>query len=143
MRAILILAAVACLVAAPCSAQQAQKSAVGAYVLSIFVGFGSGHFYVGSPRAPVFLGVELGAVGAVVVGGVHIGTSMLSLNVGTAVLGYSLIVAGSAVLPVARIVEIISTIGEVDRKRQEGTVAIVPTITAGPRGALVGVSLRY
>jgi hypothetical protein len=59
------------LVAATSSlAQEPTKDAMPAYLLSIFLGFGTGHFYLQDKAAITFLLLDIGAYGVIIAGGV-------------------------------------------------------------------------
>jgi len=125
-----------------------------AYALSIFFGFGTGHYYVGANGTPFLIG-DVGGIAAVGVGYALIASSLISTglnpsstNVGSletgVITGYGLIVVGGIVYAISRIVEDISIFGAVDSAVKAGKVAqIEPVLQLTNTSLEVGLSIRY
>lgn len=103
------------------------KSAVPAYLLSIFLGYGTGHFYLGDDSASFFLITELCSTG-VMLAGVILMFALVnpfdpyaSLSAATA--GYVVVGVGALAMGVFHIWEIIDVFGAVDEAKKRGAVA--------------------
>ncbi len=132
-------------------AQEQPKNAWPAFFLSIFFGFGLGQYYLGQNGTPFLLGDFIGA--GVLTGGMYLAArSLLPRAFGDSVdssefqAGYTLLIAGSVVILVSRIWQIIDVFGTVDRARKPGKVAgVVPVIDVDIQRTSfeLGVNLRY
>jgi len=120
------------------------KSAVPAYLLSIFLGFGTGHFYLGDDSASFFLISELCSTGVVVVGIalmfalVNPFDPFASLSAATA--AYVVAGVGALALSVFHIWEIIDVFGAVDEAKKRGAVA---SQSLGVKISPTGFGLNY
>ncbi len=132
------------LISTSLSAQEVKKSAMPAYLLSIFVGFGTGHFYIGSDKAIIFLLLDAAAIAVEIGGGVYMMTAALDADVSRTLTGSYIMYGGLAAVLIVKVVEIINIMGEVDKKRAEGVVAkIEPRIAVQPESVAVSLSYKY
>ena len=135
--------------------EETKKSAVGGYLLSGLVGFGTGHFYIGSDHAMKFLLLEGGSLAVYVVGTV-IATSAVTQAynfndpagaekaASQAVLGGTISLVGGVALLAFHIWDFIDIFGEIDKKKAEGVVAWQPSVNFGPNGqTTVALSYNY
>ena len=109
--------------------------------LSIFVGFGVGHFYYDVSGGVAFLIADLVSIGAIIAGGVLIVDSAQVADESLSTPGFVLAGGGAAVLMGARIWEIADIAIEVGRRRNK--VAFAPALTpvTAANGALAGYTL--
>jgi hypothetical protein len=119
------------------------KPAWPAYLFSIFLGFGTGQYWVGE-NGNLFLIGDASCVGVVALGAV-----MASLSAGTSppsaqvTVGYVMVGVGAIALSVFRIWELIDIFGVVDTARKSGKVAeIDPVIIASPASFGLGAQLH-
>jgi len=123
------------------SAEEQPKAAAPAYLLSAFVGFGTGQYYCGA-NGIGFLVVDIVGVGVVVYGLGSASGSTFSQGLQ----GAAFIELGGLVLLVSRIGQIINVFGAVERAKREGRLAdVVPVINVDIRRTSfeLGVALRY
>lgn len=116
-------------------AQEQPKAAWPAYLLSIFLGYGLGHYYCGENGTPFLIVDAVTATCMVVMGSGFSSSSSLSI------LGF-----GSAIIMVSRIYEMIDIFGAVLRAKKAGRVAeVIPVIDVDIKRASFGfgVSLRF
>lgn len=129
---------------------ETKKSEIGAYALSGLVGFGTGHFYIGSDHAMKFLILEGGSAVVYVVGAVITASAAASVTGYTnyeaaasqAVIGGGISLIGGLALLGFHIWDFIDIFGEVDKKKAEGVVAWQPSVEFGPAGQTT-VALAY
>jgi len=120
------------------------KPAWPAYLFSIFLGFGTGQYWVGGNGNPFLIGevscVGVAAIGAALALGSPAPTSS-GLSGGS--LGYLMIGAGTIALSVFRIWELINVFGAVDDARRAGKVAAFEPMVNGNLTQLeIGVRLH-
>ena len=134
-------------------AQSAEtpKAAWPAYGLAIFLGFGTGHWYLGESGTAFLIG-DAGGMALMVGGYVYMaaalfnsassgsfGSSASTITTGTAVMG-----VGALVYAVSRIWEIVDIFGTTERVRQAGRVAdLQPVIEARPQGVSFALCYEY
>jgi hypothetical protein len=130
-------------------AQEQPKAAGPAYILSIFVGFGLGQYYLGQNGTPFLVGDLIG-MGMVLAGMELVLTSFFAPSVSawndTVNTGCTAFMVGGIVFLVSRIWEIIDIFGAVNRARKAGKVAeVVPVIDVDIQRTSfeLGVNLRY
>jgi hypothetical protein len=151
---ILAVVLVLLLVAATSSlAQEVKKDAVPAYLLTIFLGFGTGHFYLQDKAATTFLLLEIGAYGVMIGGAVLALTSVYSLDPYSDpyitgfptefMVGLVMTLVGSVAYLGIHIWELVDLIKTVNEMRAAGKVTMRPSIKLTPGNALVGVALSY
>jgi len=144
MKKIVIIILVLMLVASALSAQTVQKSSVGAYLLTIFIGFGTGHFYVGADNAVTFLLLDIGTVAFSALGAGIMVRGASSLDLADMQTGMLMTYGGLGIGAVVRIIEIVSIIKTVDKKRATGEVArLEPNITPTANGVSFYLSYKY
>ena len=138
------------------AADAAPKSAVPAYLLSILLGYGSGHYYLGDNGTGFLIG-DLAGTAGVVVGGVLAvsaaatvasATSYSDIEAAAATLtiGYVVVAAGSLITSVSRIWEVVDIFGKVDKAKADGRVAeitVTPVIEMTPTSFETGISISY
>ena len=121
------------------------KPAWPAYLFSIFLGLGTGQYWVGG-NGNLFLIGEVSCVGFALIGtalalGSPAPTSSSGLSGGS--LGYLMIGAGAIVLSIFRIWELINVFGAVDDARRTGKVAALEPVVNGNLTQLeIGVCLH-
>ncbi len=124
-----------------------------AYLLSVFIGFGTGHYYLGANGTPFLIGDVLGL--GVEVGGLlyELGAAV-ALDTTQTLDGLTLVIVGAGIFLVSRIWEVVDVFSAADEARKAGRVAaVVPVFSvrrtsfeSGVAPALsyeVGVSLTY
>jgi hypothetical protein len=141
------------LVAATSSlAQEPTKDAMPAYLLSIFLGFGTGHFYLQDKAAITFLLLDIGAYGVIIAGGVIALVAVYSPDIyaysteeiwDRAMTGLWMMLIGSLAYLGIRVWEIVDVISTVNEMRASGKVAVRPAVELTPGNARVGVTLSY
>ena len=124
-----------------------QKDPVPAYLLSILLGFGTGHLYLDDGMARQFLILDAATLAATAVGGLVVVASLFvaidSESYAGVYAGYGLAAAGAIAFAGSRIWEIVSTINTVDAVAENNKTAIKPSISATPGGRIaVGVSYQ-
>lgn len=137
-----IMIIVLVLVSSSLSAQEAKKSELPAYLLTAFIGYGAGHFYLGADNAINF--VLLDALGlAVEIGGaIYMYSSSADLYLEGLYTGTIVMYVGVAIIAAARIYEIIDIIMTVEKMKADGKIArLEPKITPTSDG--ISVSLAY
>ena len=135
---------------------EAKKSAVGGYLLSGLVGFGTGHFYIGSDHAMKFLLLEGGSLAVYIVGAAITASALTqavdytdplagaSKVTGQAALGSTISLIGGVALLAFHIWDFVDIFGEIDKKKAEGVVAWQPSVNFGPDGqTTVALSYNY
>ena len=144
IKILFIATAIFVLVTSSLTAQEVKKSSVPAYLLSIFIGFGTGHFYAGSSAATTFLLLDIGTTALTVAGAVYMINATANLDISGIATGTLMMYAGVGISAVIGIIEIISVITEVDKKRSEGLIArFEPKIESTADGMAVSVSYKY
>jgi hypothetical protein len=124
--------------------QEVKKSETGAYLLTIFLGFGAGHYYIQSDHATRFLVLQLLPTAVAIGGGVYMGMAVANLDLQGVVTGSIILYGGLAVFLGVHIWQIVDVIIEVDKKRAEGKIArLEPRIEIQPTGVAVSLSYRY
>ncbi len=131
----------------------AAKPGWPAYFFSIFLGFGTGHFYLGEDGTGFLLGDLAGLAG--VVGSVaymlvatyslygDFSLPSVSALQSTYLTGFAIMGAGLVVTLVSRIWEIVDVIAAVNRLTEEGRVAsLSPTLDVRPGSVSLGLSYR-
>ncbi len=130
------------------------KAAFPAYALSILLGFGTGHYYVGANGTPFLIG-DLVGVGGMAAGGIIAVASLFSAAtnptytgaanaISGAAIGYGVLGVGAAVYLVSRVWEDISIFGAVDAAKKAGKVAeVVPVVNIQPTSFELGLSVKY
>lgn len=135
-------------------AQSAKKDAMPAYLLSIFLGFGTGHFYLGSSNAFTFLLLDGGFLAVEIIGSsLMLASAQSAVNDiytnGTAstsgiTLGYAMVLAGALGYLGVRIWEIVDIFGQVDKMRAKGKIAqLLPKIEVDPDNVKVMLAYKY
>jgi hypothetical protein len=120
------------------------KPAWPAYLFSIFVGFGTGPYWVGQ-NGNLFLIGDLSCVGVAAAGALVAFSSSPSSGTGFsgASAGYLMISAAAIAFSVLRIWELIDVFGAVQKARKAGVVAeLEPAVSIDPTSLGIGVSLR-
>jgi hypothetical protein len=121
----------------------APKPAWPAYLFSIFLGFGTGQFWVGG-NGNLFLIGDLSCVGVMAAGAVTVLSSSPSSTSGLSgvSVGYLMIGVSAVALSVFRIWELIDVFGAVEAARKEGKVAeMEPVLSVSPTSLEMGVRL--
>ena len=112
------------------------KPAWPAYVFSIFLGFGTGQYWVGG-NGNLFLVADLSCVGLMAAGAVTAFSASSSMTV-----GYLMIGASAMAFSAFRIWELIDVFGAVEDSRKEGKVAqMEPVLSVSPTSLGLGVRL--
>jgi hypothetical protein len=148
---ILAVVLVVMLVAATVSmAQEIKKDSTPAYLFTILLGFGTGHFYLQDKAAVQFLLLDAGSLAVTAAGYVVVMSSLYSADPYLTEewpaewsIGLGLMLAGSLVYSAVRIWEIVDVIKTVNEMRAAGKVAMRPVLEIGPGSTQVGVSLSY
>jgi len=158
MKRLLSVLALALLLVPASTFAQSKKSEVPAYLLSVLLGFGTGHMYAESPKAGTFLWSEVGSI-AVMTGGVIYSTvstasavnsansgSLTSVSDATtgAMTGLLITSVGSIAFGVFRIWEIVDIFGTVDQQKKAGILASAqPEISVQPKGVSFTLGYHY
>jgi hypothetical protein len=131
------------------------KSSFPAYLFTLFLGFGTGHYYLGANGTPFLLGdvagVGLATAGLVIAGvnaagGAYAVDGVMTDGFRGALIGFGVAGAGCIVLAISRVCEIVDIFAKVDQARAEGRVASVtmePAFSVTGTSFEAGVSLRY
>ena len=131
------------------TAEQATKDGTPAYLFSIFLGFGTGHYYLHDPAATRFLLLDAGTLAATIVGSVVFYSSILTADPYAAELpagslvGLGLVLVGSIGYGIVRVWEVVDIFKTVNEMRAAGTVTMRPMIELGPGRTQVGVAFSY
>ena len=115
-----------------------------AYLFSIFLGFGTGQYWVGGNGNPFLIG-EVSCVGIAVIGAALAFGSPAPTSSGLSggSVGYLMIGAGAIALSIFRIWELVNVFGAVDDARRAGKVAAFEPIVDGNLTQLeIGVRLH-
>jgi hypothetical protein len=142
-------------------AQDSGKDESMAYVFSILLGFGTGHFYVQDEAAVKFLLLDAGSL-VMSIAGAGVAVASLyaadpySVEVPSGVLlGLTLAVVGSLAYSGFRIWEVVDIFGTVNELRAAGKISLQPFVQPAPAagsrrgteprpcGAQVGLILAY
>jgi hypothetical protein len=139
--------AVLCMGVLAIDAQQSipPKPAWPGYGLAIFLGFGTGQYYLGANGTPFLIG-DIAGVAVMAGGYAYMIVAALGAPDPYAAIttSYIIIAAGGLVYSVTRVWEIVDIFGTAERMRQAGKVVrIVPDISVRPTGVSMGVSVRY
>ncbi len=121
------------------------KPAWPAYLFSIFLGFGTGQYWVGGNGNPFLIG-DLSCVGIAAIGaGLALGSpAPSSSGLSGASAGYLMIGVGAIAFSVFRIWELIDVFGAVDDARSAGKVAALEPVVTGSLTQLeMGVRLHF
>ncbi len=120
-----------------------------AYGLSIFVGFGTGHYYLGANGTPFLIG-DVAGLGLVGGGYIYMLSSILgaasnpySFDPATAYVGYGIVGLGVLVFVVSRVWEVVDVFGVVERLRGEGKVVVTPVIRVESNQTSVELAFNY
>jgi hypothetical protein len=132
-------------------AQETKKDSTPAYLFSILLGFGTGHFYLQDKAAVKFLLLDLGSLAASMVGIglmtyslIQLETEPYSLEFPTGYLfGIGLGVLGSLFYSGFRIWEVVDVIKTVNEQQAAGKVTLMPSMRLEPGGTQLGVTLSY
>ncbi len=149
LRVLTVVLVLLAVVASISTAQSARKDPALAYVLSFFVGFGTGHFYLQDDAATRFLLLDAGSLAATVAGAAIAVSSLYSADpYGTALpagytTGLGVMVAGSLAFSAFRLWEFIDVLGSVNEMRTSGRITARPAVEIRPGGTEVGVALSY
>ena len=137
---------------------ESQKSTIPAYLLSILLGFGTGHMYAESPKSGIFLWSEIGSLAAVAGGGIYstvsAASAINSANSGSlsgttsaasgAMTGLLITSVGSIAYGVFRIWEVVDIFGTVDQQRKAGILASAqPELSVQPKGVSFTLGCHY
>ena len=122
------------------------KPAWPAYFFSIFLGFGTGQYWVGS-NANLFLVGDLSCVGVIAIGAVIVygssGSSSRPALTGAG-LGYLMIGVSAIVYSAFRLWELLDVFNAVDKAKQAGSVTeFYPVVTVNPTSIELGFRLRF
>lgn len=136
------------------------KNATPAYLLTIFLGFGTGHFYLGAPHAVTFLVLDGAGVAGMALGGVLVAAGEsyrancggfdlfcgFSQSMGRLAAGLGLIGLSGTYFLVVRILEVVDIFRQADVLRGEEKVAsarIRPTIVPTADGVSFGLNVSF
>lgn len=121
-------------------AQATPRPAWPAYLFSIFVGFGTGQYWVGE-NGTLFLVGDLSSLAVVGVGAIVAASSPSASSGATA--GYVAAGVGAIAFSLFRIWELIDVLGAVENARKAARVAeIAPVVDVRATSLEVGVQLR-
>jgi len=148
---VLLVVLVFTLLAASVSMAQETKNATPAYLFSILLGFGTGHFYLHDDAAKKFLLLDAGSLAAVIGGEVVVLVSVGSWVSGggtdmpTGVLvGYGVMVVGALAYTGFRVWEVVDIFKTVGEMRTAGKITMRPDLQFTPEGGThIGVALSY
>jgi hypothetical protein len=139
--------AILCMAVMAVDAQQTipPKPAWPGYAMAIFLGFGSGQYYLGANGTPFLIG-DIAGIAVMAGGYAYMLVGAMSAPDPYAVIttSYIIIAAGGLVYSVTRVWEIIDIFGTAERMRQAGKVVrILPDISVQPTCISLGMTLRY
>lgn len=136
-----------------CYAQNtAPKEEWPAYICAFFLGFGTGHFYLGDRKAINFLIGEIAGIGIAAGGFIFIYFKAASYDdpyqigedMSVICGGYSIVLLGTIVILVSRLCEIIDIFRAVDQAKAEGKIAnFKPVIDIQPAKTFFGISYKF
>ncbi len=131
-----------------------QRPVWPAYFLSIFLGFGSGQYYLGESGTGYLLG-EIGGIAGVLAGTGYLlytviknydttlpPSSFMDAVYSDALLGYGVMLAGFGVFVVVRVLEIVDVV-TYESRRDGDTAFVSPLIDVRPRGVSLSIRMRY
>ena len=125
------------------AAEQTSKPESWATFLSIVVGFGSGHFLLESPKAPIFLGGEAVALGTYIYAGVSAFRTYYGGEREEWRFWYNTGIITSSVFFALRLWEIVDMFGiAIERKREESQLNFEPTWELNPDNISLGIKMR-
>lgn len=125
------------------AAAQTSKPESWATFLSIVVGFGSGHFLLDSPKAPIFFGGEAVALGTYLYAGVSAFRTYYAGERDEWRFWYNTGMLTCSVFLTLRLWEILDIFGiAIERKRAESQLMFEPTWELKPDNISLGVKMR-
>ena len=132
-------------------AAESPRTAWPAYGLSIFLGFGTGHYYLGESGTMFLIG-DAGGIAIMVGGYVYMYSALMSSvtsgstssSVSAITTGYAVVGVGAVIYLVSRVWEIVDIFGTTDRLRRDGkVVGLRPVIDARPDAVSFVLSYQY
>jgi hypothetical protein len=152
-RSFKIVAVLLLLLAVASSGAFAQaKDPLPAYLLSIFLGFGTGHFYMHDSAAVKFLLLDAGAVVVLIAGSIIEVASAASWLTNPSYdptkfpagvyIGYGMVIVGALALTGFRVWQVIDIFQVANKSK--GKMSMLPTMNLTPENELsYGLTLRY
>ena len=132
----------------------AEKEATPAYLLTIFIGFGSGHGYAESPKWSSFCLAEVGSLVIYAVGTGMYANAITSVKYysstsisdasSKAATGALVMGMGAIALSVSRVWEIVDIFGTVEKQKKLGILtSFDPSIEIGKNGVAIAAKYSY
>ena len=125
-------------------AQETKKNELPAYLLTILVGYGSGHFYLGANNAASFLLWDVVGLAVEIGGASYVYMSLINPDLEGVSTGTLVMYAGVAIIAATRIYEIVNLITTIDRMKTEGKiVSLRPIVKPTANGVSIALSFSY